>query len=71
MQHSGQLALPATGYIRLRTVLQFYPVGKSTWWKMVAAGEAPPSVKLGRRCTAWKVEDIRKFLEAAAPKVVP
>lgn len=52
-----------TGYLRLRQVLQLIPVSRSTWWDGVKAGRFPPSVKLGPRTTAWRIEDIRALME--------
>ena len=43
--------------------LKVFPIGKSTWWAKVKAGEYPQPVKLGPRTTAWRVEDIRQLLE--------
>ena len=54
--------LPEVGFIRLRTILKFFPVGKSTWWAGVKTGRFPQPVKLGQRITAWRVEDIRALL---------
>jgi predicted DNA-binding transcriptional regulator AlpA len=56
------IILPTTGYVRLPTILKVYPVGKSTWWAKVKAGEYPQPVKLGPRTTAWRVEDIRALI---------
>ena len=58
-----KLILPSEGYVRLPTVLTVIPIGKSTLWKRVADGEFPQPVKLGKRTTAWRVEDIRKLVE--------
>lgn len=55
--------LPETGLLRLPQVLAVIPVSKSTWWHWVAEGRAPAGVKLGR-CTAWRAESIRDFLNA-------
>ncbi len=63
---SGNAALPETGYLRLPSVLRFFPVGKSTWWEGVKSGRFPKPVKLGPRITAWRVEDIRALIEHAA-----
>jgi prophage regulatory protein len=51
------------GFIRLPDVLRVIPVSRSTWWAGVRAGRYPPSVKLGPRITAWRVEDIRELIE--------
>ena len=56
--------LPDTGFIRLHTVLQHILVGKSSWWAGVASGRFPMSYKIGPRTTAWKVEDIRSFIDS-------
>jgi prophage regulatory protein len=55
--------LPEIGYLRLPQVLSVYPVSKSTWWAGVKAGKYPQAVKLGRRITAWRAEDIRSLIE--------
>lgn len=54
--------LPEIGFVRLDKILEFFPVGKSTWWAKVKAGEYPQPVKLGSNTTAWKVDDIRELL---------
>ena len=55
--------LPEAGFVRLPTILQIIPIGKSSWWAGVKEGRFPKSVKLGKRTTAWRVEDIRKLIE--------
>ncbi|WP_164075594.1 helix-turn-helix transcriptional regulator [Stenotrophomonas maltophilia] len=59
-------SLPTTGYLRLPGVLRLYPVSRSTWWAGVRSGRYPQPVKLGERCTAWRVEDIRALIERVA-----
>jgi prophage regulatory protein len=54
--------LPETGFIRLSNILKVIPVGKSTWWAGVKVGRFPQSVKLGKRTTAWRVEEIRNLI---------
>ena len=61
------VSLPETGFVRLREVLRFYPVSRSTWWAGVRTGRYPQPVKLGERCTAWRAEHIRALIEGAAP----
>lgn len=63
---------PETGLLRIKQILgdpkatppipAIIPVSKSTWWSGVKTGRFPQPVKLGPRITAWRVEDIRKFL---------
>jgi predicted DNA-binding transcriptional regulator AlpA len=55
--------LPETGFVRLPTILKIIPVSRSTWWKGVKDGKFPKSIKIGERITAWRVEDIRKFIK--------
>jgi prophage regulatory protein len=54
--------LPETGFLRLPQILEFIPVGKSTWWAGVKSGRFPKGVKLGPRTTAWRCEDIRSLI---------
>lgn len=74
--------LPETGYLRLRDIIgrpatnddpgipALVPVCASTWWAGVRSGRYPqPTRALGARITAWRVEDIRRLIEATAPKV--
>ncbi len=58
-----QTSLPETGFLRLEQVLKYIPVGKTSWWAGVKSGRFPPSIKLGPRTTAWRVEDIRKLID--------
>lgn len=57
-----QAILPETGFLRLPQVLQFVPVGKSTWWAGVKDGRYPKGIKLSPRTTAWRCEDVRQLL---------
>lgn len=65
--------LPETGFLRLTQIIgntkavppipAVIPVSKSTWWAGVASGRYPQPVRtLGRRITAWRVEDIRALV---------
>lgn len=54
--------LPETGFVRLPQILKLIPVSKSTWWAGIQSGHFPKSVKLGKRVTAWRVEDIRNLI---------
>ena len=71
--------IPETGFLRLPQIIgcpgnpkadppkpptpALIPVKKSTWWKGVKDGRYPQGVKLSKRCTAWRCEDILKFIE--------
>lgn len=65
--------LPTTGFLRLPQIIgnkkaippipAIYPISKSQLWKLVKEGKFPRPIKLGPRITAWRVEDIRQFIE--------
>lgn len=58
--------LPETGFVRLSAIIAPngpIPISKSTWWQGIKDGRYPKPVKLGPRITAWRVEDIRAFIE--------
>ena len=52
------------GFLRLPQVLELYPVSPATWWRGVKSGKFPQPVKLTVRTTAWRVEDVERFLES-------
>jgi len=59
-------ALPATGFLRLRSIIAPHgpiPISKSTWWAGIKDGRFPKPLKLGSRITVWRVEDIRGLIE--------
>jgi predicted DNA-binding transcriptional regulator AlpA len=60
---SDKIFLPESGLIRLPDVLKLIPVGKSTWWHGTSTGRFPKPIKLGKRISAWRVEDIRALIE--------
>jgi len=49
--------------IRLPEVLKMVPVGKTTWYGMVKAQQAPAPKKIGPRSVAWVKEEIEKWIE--------
>lgn len=68
--------LPLSGFLRLPQIIgnpkanppisPIIPVSKSTWWAGVKSGRYPQPVKtLGKRITAWRVEDIRTIIQNA------
>jgi predicted DNA-binding transcriptional regulator AlpA len=54
--------LPDTGFLRQRQVLAFVPISKSTLWRHVRARSFPSPVKLSARVTAWRAEDVRRWI---------
>lgn len=55
----------AGGVLRLRQVLQVFPVSASTWWAGVRSGRYPKPIKLGARATGWRADDIRALIDSA------
>jgi predicted DNA-binding transcriptional regulator AlpA len=57
--------LPATGYVRQSQLIPaIVPFSLSTLWRNVKAGVFPAPVKLSDRVTAWRVEDIRAWMNS-------
>lgn len=56
------ITLPETGFLRLPQVLALFPVSRSSFWAGVKNGKYPKPIKLSKRCTAWKAEDIRQLI---------
>lgn len=63
-------ALPVSGFVRIRQIIGTpgspgpVPLSAATVWRKVRAGTFPSPVKLGANCTAWRVEDVRAWIEA-------
>lgn len=56
--------LPAEGYVRAKVLAPMLGIAVVTLWRWAAAGKLPPPVKLSERVTAWRAEDIRKWINA-------
>lgn len=59
---SHHLLPDKAAFVRLPTILKLLPISKSTWLTGVKSGHFPKGVRLGRRITAWRVEDICKLI---------
>lgn len=57
-----EINLPREGFVRIGTILQIIPISKSSWWDGIDKGIYPKPVKIGKRVSAWKVEDIRTLI---------
>ena len=61
--------LPATGYVRQSQLIgtpdhpAILPFSSATLWRMVKNCKFPAPVRLSERVTAWKVEDIREWMQ--------
>ncbi len=57
--------LPTTGYVRQSQLIPaIVPFSSATLWRNVKAGTFPAPVKLSDRVTAWRVEDVRAWMES-------
>lgn len=57
--------LPSTGFVRkAQFIPNVVPISPATLWRKCKSGDFPKPVKLSPRVTAWRVEDIRNWLDA-------
>lgn len=57
--------LPASGFIRqARLIPNVVPFSSATLWRKCKAGQFPKPVKLSDRVTAWRVADVRAWIQA-------
>jgi prophage regulatory protein len=63
-----QADLPRIGYAREPQILRVIPWGRSTLWNKAKTGEFPKPVKLSARITAWRCEDVWRWLDAQESK---
>lgn len=49
---------PRDRFLRIRQVLEKFPVSRTTWWAGVAEGRYPKGIKLSERTTAWRESEI-------------
>lgn len=65
LQHLEALAkpLPVEGFIRQSVLMQIVPFSPATLWRKVKAKQFPAPLKLSERVTAWRVEDVRAWLQ--------
>ena len=60
--HAERPTLPDTGFIRQKLLLRFVPFSKSTLWRRVNAGVFPAPIRLSVGITAWRAEDVRRWI---------
>lgn len=65
MIDSPNAELPLTGYVRQSALIpKVIPFSSATLWRKVKSGDFPKPVKISERVTAWKVEDVRAWMQA-------
>ena len=58
-----KITLPETGFMRIKQILQFIPIGQTTWRNGVRNKIFPQPVKIAN-VHLWKVEDIKNLIES-------
>ncbi len=53
-------------FLRIKQVLEIFPVSRSRWWQGVKSGEYPQGIRLSERCTAWLESDVNALIERLA-----
>jgi len=71
MKPSSRLSfddLPDVALIQIRTLvnLKVLPYSPSTIWRKCRDGSFPKSIKVSPGITAWRVGDIRRYLESVS-----
>ena len=54
--------------LRIATVRQATGLSTATIYRKLNAGEFPQPVRLGARCSRWKAEDVRAWIQAQGAK---
>lgn len=60
------LALPTEGFIRIKQLVRFIPLSRTTVWRKVKDGAFPKPIKISAYVTAWRVADVREWIAQAA-----
>ena len=56
--------LPSEGFIRVGTLAAILGVSVVTVWRWSSDSRLPKPLKLSARITAWRVEDVRAWIQA-------
>ena len=48
--------------LRIRQVIELFPVSRATWYLGVKEGRYPKPIKIGKRSVAWKLSDIQALI---------
>ena len=66
MKQDNYGVLPATGFVTEKQLIDggILPFSAKTLWRKVKDGTFVQPVKLGERITAWRVEEVRQWLDS-------
>jgi excisionase family DNA binding protein len=51
-------------FVTARDVAELLCVSTRTVWRWAAAGRLPAPVRVGGRCTRWRVSDLQRYFDA-------
>jgi len=63
MKNNDDVDLYDHRYLRLKSVLELIPVGRSTRYRWIQCGIAPQPTKISLRAAAWKAQEIKDLLD--------
>ena len=63
MNKADTLIVPTTGFLRLKQVLQFIPVGKTAWYAGIKEGRFPKPIQLSARTAVYRAQDIAALID--------
>ena len=55
----------AVGALRAKAAARYLGIAESSFWRWVKENRLPQGIRLGNRCTIWRVSDLESFLSAA------
>lgn len=53
-------------FVRLTTILDLIPISRSHVWEMIKRKEFPSPVKLSRRISAWRLDEVEAWIRNRA-----
>ena len=63
MNKANTLIVPTTGFLRLKQVLQFIPIGKTAWYAGIKEGRFPKPIQLSARTAVYRAQDISALID--------
>lgn len=61
-------ALPESGLVRKKIVLQVLGISNSTFWRLQKSGRFPLSdLRFGERMPMWRAEEVRRWVAEGGP----
>jgi predicted DNA-binding transcriptional regulator AlpA len=56
-------------FVTARDVAELLCVSPRTVWRWSATGRLPAPVRVGARCTRWRVSDLQRYFDALVSRV--